>query len=198
MTTSFPPTTDEEPRVARPDRDESAHLDLAEGARSFNYRRVVKPLLDDYERRVAAAVDAGGTRPLDKDQAGTLYAQDPDYQFACGLQRSMQQLAWRTAARSVGRQPVPPVSNAAGAGPARLELDPALPLPEWYTAAARAGTDDIHLVEGGYGGERVGEVYDLGGSVYRLAWRDGYDARPGALDASAVVASSISVARSAR
>jgi SAM-dependent methyltransferase len=173
------------PTVARPDRDESAHLDLAEGARSFNYRRVVKPLLDDYERRVTASMAAGGSRPTDKEQAGALYAEDPDYLFACGLQRSMQQLAWRTAARSVERTPAAgaPPAPVAGAGPARLELDPTLPLPDWYTAAARGGSDDIHLVDGGYAGERVGEVYDLGGSVYRLAWRDGYDARPGALDA---------------
>jgi SAM-dependent methyltransferase len=178
----------EKPLVAGPDRDESAHLDLAEGARSFNYRRVVKPLLEDYERRVATARAAGGTRPLHKEEAGALYVTDPDYLFACGLQRSMQQLAWRTAARSVGRVPVAPPLPADPTTPARLELDAALPLPGWYTEAARAGTDDIHLVAGGYGGERVGEVYDLGGSVYRLAWRDGYDARPGALDAFARLA----------
>lgn len=65
-----------------------------------------------------------------------------------------------------------------------LELDPDLTLPAWYTRHDREGRDDIHLVPGGYwGDDLVGAVYDRGGAAYRLAWRGGYDARPGALHA---------------
>src|SRR5690606_41177253 len=50
-----------------------------------------------------------------------------------------------------------------------LTLDDSLEFPEWYTEHTYTGRDDIHLVPGGYWQDPlVGEVYDLGGSVYRL------------------------------
>jgi SAM-dependent methyltransferase len=183
-----------EATVAGPNHDERCRLDLAEGVRSFNYRRIVRSLVADYPARVAASRAAGVNDPMTKEEAGRLYRDDPAYLLACGLQRSMQQLAWSTAVDSVNRRtslqvgseggsPVWPDEAVGPSGP-RLELDPDLPLPGWYTAAASTGGDDIHLVPGGYWGhDRVGEVYDLGGAAYRLAGRKGYDARPGALDA---------------
>ncbi len=167
-----------------PTHDESSRFDLAEGVRSFNYRRIVAPLVADHDRRAAAH----GVAPTTKEQAGELYADDPAYLFACALQRSMQQLAWRTAVTSIERDAASIEADLKTTvhtqEHSRLELVADRDLPDWYTWHTREGRDDIHLVPGGYwGSDLVGAVYERGGSVYRLAWRAGYDARPGALEA---------------
>ena len=167
-----------------PSHDDSSRFDFFEGVRSFNYRKIVAPLVRDYARRVAAAP---GAAPRTKEQAGTFYTSDPDYLFACGLQRSMQQMAWATAVDSVDRDAEAVRADLKATLHSqefsRLELLPDTALPEWYTWHAREGLDDIHLVPGGYWNhDLIGAVYDRGGAVYRLAWRGGYDARPGALE----------------
>src|SRR5436305_984393 len=48
------------PVLPPPSHDDRSRFDFAEGMRSFNYRAIVRPLLEDYPRRVAALVDAGG------------------------------------------------------------------------------------------------------------------------------------------
>lgn len=167
-----------------PNHDESSRLDLVEGVRAFNYRRVVAPTIDRYNAQVAAQTKAA---PTSKEEAGEILAGDLTYQFSCGLQRNMQQMGWRTAAEVVERhadqlKPALEASRETNVH-SELELDPDLQLPDWYTQFDREGRDDIHLVPGGYwGNELIGNVYDLGGAAYRLAWRSGYDARPGALD----------------
>ena len=117
-----------------------------------------------------------------------LYETDPSYLMACGVQRAMQQLGWATAADSVAKVATELrkqlEETKASQEYSTLTLDDSLDLPDWYTEHTRTGRDDIHLVPGGYWQDPlVGEVYDLGGAVYRLAWRAGYDARPGALEA---------------
>lgn len=168
--------------------DESSRLDLVEGVRAFNYRNVVGPLLEDYPRRVAQRVAGGGLAPGSKEEAGELYRTDPRYLFACGVQRAMQQLTWSTAAASIQRHGDQIAAELEEARAKKdygvLELDPELRLPDWYTRHHEAALDDIHLVPGGYWhNELVGPIYDRGGAAYRLAWRAGYDARPGALEA---------------
>lgn len=170
-----------------PSHDDASRFDFVEGVRSFNYRRIVAPLLADYPRRVADHVAAGGAEPATKEDAAELYTRDPRYLFACGIQRTMQMAGWATAVRSVHEE-----GDAVTAELTRtrvsqihsvLELDPDLRLPDWYTENDEAGRDDIHLVPGGYWrDDLVGAIYERGGSVYRLAWRVGYDARPGALE----------------
>ncbi|HEU0103484.1 MAG TPA: class I SAM-dependent methyltransferase [Mycobacteriales bacterium] len=167
-----------------PNHTDSSRFDLAEGVRSFNYRRVVTPLLEDFGRRAAEA----GVQPTTKEEAGELYRSDPAYLFACGTQRAMQQLAWTTAVDSIERS-APEITaelktTRDSSTHSRLELVADSDLPDWYTWHTREGFDDIHLVPGGYWrNELVGAVYERGGSVYRLAWRAGYDAKPGALEA---------------
>ena len=168
--------------------DESSRLDLVEGVRAFNYRNVVAPLLEDYPHRVAARIAAGGLSPETKEEAADLYRRDPHYLFACGVQRAMQQLTWATAAASVQRHGDEIAAELSAYKTKQdhsvLELDPELRLPDWYTRHSLAKLDDIHLVPGGYWeNELVGPIYDRGGAAYRLAWRSGYDARPGALEA---------------
>jgi SAM-dependent methyltransferase len=168
-----------------PSHDDSSRFDFFEGVRSFNYRKIVSPLVEDYPRRITAVA---GATPRTKEQAGTFYTNDPAYLFACALQRSMQQMAWATAVESVDRD-AEAVRSALkstlhSSEFSRLELVPDAELPAWYTWHTREGLDDIHLVPGGYWHhELIGAVYDRGGAVYRLAWRGGYDARPGALEA---------------
>ena len=165
--------------------DEASRLDLVEGVRAFNYRSVIGPLLEDYPRRVA---ERSGPAPATKDDAGELLRRDPHFLFACGVQRAMQQLTWSTAAASVQRHSEEIAAELREAGDKKdhgvLELDPDLRLPAWYTRHTEAHLDDIHLVPGGYwGNELVGPIYDRGGAAYRLGWRSGYDAKPGALEA---------------
>lgn len=165
---------------------DSSRFDLAEGLRSFNYLKVVAPLVADYDRRVAGAQ----RRPVTKEEAGRLYTDDPSYLFACAIQRSMQQLAWTTAVDSVQGHAEEIVAELATTRETQvhsvLEVIPDSELPAWYTWHTAEGYDDIHLVPGGYwGNPLVGAVYERGGSVYRLAWRAGYDAKPGALHAFA-------------
>lgn len=150
----------------------------------------MRPLVEDYSRRVAERVAAGGRPPETKEEAGELYQCDPRYLFACGIQRAMQEVTWSTAAASVRRHGDEVAAELAASRDhhehAVLELDPDLRLPDWYTHHHRAELDDIHLVPGGYwGDELVGPIYDRGGAAYRLAWRGGYDALPGALHAFA-------------
>lgn len=164
--------------------DDSSRFDFFEGVRSYNYRRLVKPLIDSYPRRLSAV---GAARPTTKEEVASLYTSDPGYLFACAIQRSVQQLAWATAADSVRRQSAAIAAELEHARQhqehGRLELVADAELPAWYTWHTRQGLDDIHLVPGSYwGNELVGAVYDRGGAVYRLAWRAGYDARPGALE----------------
>lgn len=171
--------------LSPPTHDDSSRLDFFEGARSFTYRALVAPLLTEYPARVAERVAAGGTEPVTKEEAGELYTADPRYLFACGIQRTAQRMTWRTAAESVHRGSAgeAPTAELAAVGDG-LELDPDLELPAWYTQHDSAGRDDIHLVPGGYWrDDLIGSIYDRGGAAYRLAWRGGYDARPGALHA---------------
>lgn len=173
--------------IPRPSHEDSSRFDLVEGMRAFNYQCIVKPLLDDYPSRVAERVAAGGSEPVTKEEAGELYANDPDYLFACAIQRNLQQLGWASAVDSIHRDGTDFADELArsvnGHQSSLLDLAPDLPLPAWYTWHNRNSRDDIHLVPGGYwGDDLVGPIYERGGSVYRLAWRGGYDARPGALE----------------
>lgn len=170
--------------LPRPNHDDSSKFDLAEGMRAYNYKHLVKPLLDDYSGRVARS---GSTEPQTKEEAGALYNSDPEFLFACAIQRTMQQLAWATAVEGIHRDcsdfAAELERHAEQQKYSTLELDPDLTPPAWYTSFTDSGRDDIHLVPGGYWGDPlVGAVYERGGSVYRLAWRAGYDAKPGALE----------------
>lgn len=176
--------------ISRPNHDDSSKFDFAEGMRAYNYQHLVKPLLDDFPDRVART---GGTLPGTKEEAGALYSGDPQFMFACAIQRTMQQLGWATAVEGVHRDCGAFARElnryATLQEHSTLELVPARTLPAWYTSFSDRGRDDIHLVPGGYwGDELVGAIYERGGSVYRLAWRVGYDARPGALEAFAASA----------
>lgn len=163
--------------------DQASRLDFVEGVRRHNYATHVRELIDSYPERVGAA----GSPPSTWRDVGRLYDRDPAYLLTCGIQRCMQEIAWNTAAESVADNATKLAAeldqSTAEVKYGTLELDPGAELPEWYTEHSDTGRDDIHLVPQGYwGNSLVGALYELGGAVYRLAWRAGYDARPGALE----------------
>lgn len=168
--------------------DAASRLDFVEGVRRYNYAQHVRRLVADYPNRVKAH----GPDPQRWDEVAPLYNTDPAYLVTCGVQRTMQEIAWDTARGSlVGEEEelTARLDAAAAEDPDRLVLDPSVTLPDWYVEHANDGRDDIHLVPEGYwGNPLVGDVYDRGGAVYRLAWRAGYDARPGALEHFAALA----------
>ena len=158
-----------------PQRD-AAYFDYIEGLKRHNYRHYVRRVVDDH-----AARQRDGARFATMEEAGAVISADPLYRVACAIQRTSQEMAWSSAARSLlphrtalGRmlnEDLPP------AGTAALELDPDLALPDWYVEAAETGADDIHL-QPYWGDELVGPIYQRGGGIYRTSWRAGYGKDP--------------------
>ena len=174
------------PELPAPTQEQAAHFDYLEGLRGYNYTTHVRGILDAYERESAP----GDSAPATMDEAAGVIAPTALYQFAAATQHQAQKMGWAAARRSLeahtdhlagllGEMPAEPIG--------RLVLDPALELPEYYTARDSEGLDDIHLVPGGYWGDPlVGPVYERGGALYRMAWRTGYTGSPpGALVAFA-------------
>lgn len=97
----------------------------------------------------------------------------PSYGGFAWLERGAQKMLWRAAmnalalARDTHQNSDEPPDPAAG--PATLELDPELQLPEWYTAW------DIHVQPGGVWSSRLAaRVYELGAKLVMLGDNDDY------------------------
>ena len=174
------------PELPAPTQEQAAHFDYLEGLRGYTYNTHVKGILDTYERESAS----GDSVPATMDEAAGIIAPGALYQFAAATQHQAQKMGWAAARRSLEAH-TDHLAGLLAAMPAepigRLVLDPALELPEYYTARDSEGLDDIHLVPGGYWGDPlVGPVYERGGALYRMAWRTGYTGSPpGALVAFA-------------
>ena len=140
------------PELPAPTQEQAAHFDYLEGLRGYNYTVHVKGILDAYARETASA----GSAPATMDEAGSIISAGPLYRFAAATQHQAQKMGWNAARRSLeghtdrlagilDEMPAEPLG--------RLVLDPALELPEYYTARDSEGRDDIHLVPGGYWGD---------------------------------------------
>jgi len=91
----------------------------------------------------------------------------PSYGGFAWLERGSQKMLWRAAGDSVRSTPEAPRGTAQG--PATLELDPRLQLPDWYTSW------DIHLQPGGVWSSRTAaEIYELGAKLVMLGDNDDY------------------------
>lgn len=91
----------------------------------------------------------------------------PTYGGFAWLERGSQKMLWRAAADALQASAEAPKS--APHGPATLELDPSLKLPEWYTSW------DIHLQPGGIWSSRsASKVYELGAKLVMLGDNDDY------------------------
>lgn len=174
------------PRLPTISQEDAARLDFVEGVRLHNYTSNIPAVLDHYRQATQGMAEV----PATWRDAGAAIVEDSTYRFAAGIQRHAQVMGWAAAIESlrshtdelrdtVMSEPTDPVGS--------LELDPELPLPSWYTYHDELDRDDIHLVPGGYFGDLlVGPVYERGGALYRMAWRNGYtDSPPGSLIAFA-------------
>ena len=104
--------------------------------------------------------------PRDRKRAAPAIRALPSYRWFAWMERGSQKMLWRAVSDAVARHGV---ARAAPAGPARLELDPALELPDWYTAW------DIHVQPGGVWRNDAGaDVYELGAKLVMLGVNDDY------------------------
>lgn len=89
----------------------------------------------------------------------------PTYAWFAWCERGGQKMLWRAVVDAVAAEPPPDGPLA----PARLELDPGLRLPDWYTDW------DIHLQPGGvWSRAESGRVYELGAKLVMLGENDDY------------------------
>lgn len=166
--------------VPPPRQPEAAYLDFVEGLRIHNFTKNVRAALDWYRIEADRRQAAGQPPPGGMAEAGALIEGNLSYRFACSIQRHAQQMAWRTARESLEphrTELTRAISIGPDAGVGRLEIDPDFVMPSWYHEAGAAQVDDIHL-EPYWGDDLLGAVYQLGGGVYRLCWRGGYDPGP--------------------
>ncbi|HEX8756490.1 MAG TPA: class I SAM-dependent methyltransferase [Steroidobacteraceae bacterium] len=94
------------------------------------------------------------------------------YQGFAWLERGSQKMLWRAALDAIAEDEAAAAcaadSGPTGPGPT-LELDPRLPLPDWYTAW------DIHLQPGGVWSDATSaRVYELGARLVMLGDNDDY------------------------
>jgi ubiquinone/menaquinone biosynthesis C-methylase UbiE len=91
----------------------------------------------------------------------------PTYGGFAWLERGSQKMLWRAATDAVHASAEAPKDGSRG--PAILELDPGLSLPDWYTSW------DIHLQPGGIWSSRAAsKVYELGAKLVMLGDNDDY------------------------
>ncbi len=90
----------------------------------------------------------------------------PTYPWFSWLERGSQKMLWRAVTDAVVHEgPLSPPP----AGPASVELDPDLVLPQWYTDW------DIHLQPGSFWShDLAGRVYELGARLVMLGENDDY------------------------
>jgi ubiquinone/menaquinone biosynthesis C-methylase UbiE len=91
----------------------------------------------------------------------------PAYRWFAWLERGSQKQLWRAVGDAVAADP--PARRLDGNGPARLELDPDLVLPRWYTDW------DIHVQPAGvWANDAAADVYELGAKLVMLGVNDDY------------------------
>ncbi|MBL8835611.1 MAG: class I SAM-dependent methyltransferase [Alphaproteobacteria bacterium] len=111
--------------------------------------------------------DAGGPAVADVGTAAATTHALPSYGWFAWLERGSQKQLWRAVGDAVAAEPVQ--RRLDGNGPSRLELDPGLELPDWYTAW------DIHVQPGGvWANDAAADVYELGAKLVMLGVNDDY------------------------
>ncbi|WP_303810145.1 class I SAM-dependent methyltransferase [Sandarakinorhabdus limnophila] len=93
----------------------------------------------------------------------------PAHAWFAWMERGAQKMLWRATADAVANNSDELANEPASLGPTRLELDPDLLLPDWYTDW------DIHLQPGGvWSGPTAARVYELGAKLVMLGENDDY------------------------
>ena len=104
--------------------------------------------------------------PHGNDVAADVHAL-PAYPWFAFMERASQKMLWRDVMDVVGARPAS--QHGQSSGPATLRLDPAMPLPVWYTDW------DIHVQPGGvWRNDASADVYELGAKLVMLGGNDDY------------------------
>jgi ubiquinone/menaquinone biosynthesis C-methylase UbiE len=105
--------------------------------------------------------------PAPKDDARPVAHRQPAYAWFAFLERNTQKMLWRDVSDVVAAHPGP--AHGESQGPAVMELNPGLTLPDWYTDW------DIHIQPGGvWRNDASADVYELGARLVMLGGNDDY------------------------
>lgn len=110
----------------------------------------------------------GAKKPATRKAAAPIVRKLPSYRWYAWMERGSQKMLWRAVADVVAHQRGAARRRLSN-GPATVELDPSLKLPEWYTAW------DIHVQPGGvWKNDASADVYELGAKLVMLGGNDDY------------------------
>jgi SAM-dependent methyltransferase len=160
------------PQLPPMTQQDCAYFDFVEGLKVYNYTRHVTTLLKKYGEKAVQFEEKNSYLPSTMNEAAELIEPESLYKFACGVQRTAQQMMWAAGIDSLKpyrQQILDQMEKSMPAKPlGRLELHPEMELPTWYTG------HDIHLTPGGYwGDELLGAIYQRSVNVYSTCWRRG-------------------------
>ncbi len=142
-------------------RRQRSMLEFVAGLKSYNHYR---DSLQTYMGREAAFEAEHGHRPRSAQEALALISDDPAWRTDQFVMNLSQDMLWKNVLAVL--EPYRPelearLTAAETQGPGRLELNPGLQLPAYYTAA------DFHIMPGSYHTDPIaGWVFTLGGSIY--------------------------------
>jgi ubiquinone/menaquinone biosynthesis C-methylase UbiE len=139
--------------------EEQASLDFVLALRRRWADRVYPHLRMEFEAA------GGDVRSAPSALAAAVHAL-PAYGWFSWLERGSQKMLWRAVGDAVAKDvPAPPRQQ----GPAHVEHDPVLILPEWYTQW------DIHLQPGGvWSSPQAARIYELGARLVMMGENDDY------------------------
>jgi len=156
-----------------------------EFVKSLKYQlstRIAPGVRDSYEKKRAPEFySRAGRPPVDRREVRERMAADPYFRMWSALERSSQELLWKSVQVSIERQ-LPQLVAAARTAPrglGTLSLDPTLQAPGYVTAV------DVHLMPGGYHTEvceedvAPGALYDRGVYLYTNGRMGPRNADPG-------------------
>lgn len=155
--------------LPRPNGDELARQEFVKSLKYHLSTRIAPGIRDTYEKRLAPEFAARtGRMPANRREVRELIAREPYYRTWSALERTSQEMLWRSVQVSIERQWPDLMAAAANAsrGLGSLTLDPTLEIPAYVSAV------DIHLMPGGYHTEArpddvaAGALYDRGVYVY--------------------------------
>jgi ubiquinone/menaquinone biosynthesis C-methylase UbiE len=114
-------------------------------------------------------VYTGGGRPRPAEAIAEQVHRLPSYDAFAWLERGSQKMLWRAAGDAIGTAREAGGRAGRPSGPAAVELDPGLQLPNWYTEW------DIHVQPGGvWSSPAAARIYELGAKLVMLGENDDY------------------------
>lgn len=167
-----------------PDADEFARQEFVKSLKYHLSTRIAPGIRDVYEKRRAPEYAAReGHPPAHRRQVRDALAHDPYFRMWSALERTSQEMLWRSVQVSIRRQRPGLQAAAAGARGDRrlgsLTLDPSVEVPRHLAAV------DTHLMPGSYHTEcgeddlSAGALYDRGVYVYANGRMGPRNADPG-------------------